>query len=87
MGGLEIVIVLLLAFLAIGPRRVTQAARSLGKLRRRVQKATSQVTKAVSEIGEDAEINEAIAETKKVASELTQDLPDMTRKRRGQKKG
>ena len=69
-GGLEILIVLLLAFLAIGPRKVTQAARSLGKLRRQVQKVTSQVTEAVSEIGEDEGIEEAVAETKKVGSEL-----------------
>ena len=65
-GGLEILIILLLAFLVIGPRRVTRAARSLGKLRRRVQKATSRVTKAVSEIGEDEGIEEAVTETKKV---------------------
>ncbi len=68
-GGLEILIILLLAFLLMGPGKVTQAARSLGKLRREVQKVTSRVTKAVSEIGEDEGIEEAVTETKKVGSE------------------
>ncbi len=80
-GGLEILIILLLAFLVIGPRKVTRAAKSLGKLRREVQKVTSRVTRAVSEIGEDEEVEEAVAETKKVGSELTQDLLDTEEKR------
>jgi len=81
MGGLEIIIVLLLAFLAIGPRRVIRAGKSLGRLKRRVQKATSRVTKAVSGIGEDEEVEEAMAGTKKVGSELTQDLLGTEEKR------
>ena len=39
------------------------------------------MTKAVSEIGEDEEVEEAVAETKKVGSELTQDLLDVEEKR------
>jgi len=39
------------------------------------------VTKAVSETGEDEELEEAMAETKKVGLELTQDLLDMEEKR------
>ena len=86
MGGLEIIIVLLLAFLAIGPRRVIRAGKSLGRLKRRIQNTTSQVTKAVSGIGEDEDIEEAVAGTKKAGSELTQDLPDHHAER-GPKKG
>ncbi|MFH1483137.1 MAG: hypothetical protein ABIG98_02625 [Chloroflexota bacterium] len=38
------------------------------------------MTKAVSEIGEDERIEEAVTETKKVGSVLTQDLLDTEEK-------
>ena len=50
-GGLEILVILLLAFLAIGPGRVLRAARWARNLGKGPQKMSSQSTQATKKAG------------------------------------
>ena len=47
-GASEILMVLLVALLVIGPNKVVEMARTLGKVMRSVRKASSELTSAVT---------------------------------------
>ena len=49
MGSMELVVVLLLAFIVLGPERMVDAARKLGKLTAELRRMTSEVTDMVQE--------------------------------------
>ncbi len=49
MGSMELVVVLLLAFIILGPERMVEAARKLGKLTAELRRMTSEVTDMVQE--------------------------------------
>ncbi|MCH8061546.1 MAG: twin-arginine translocase TatA/TatE family subunit [Chloroflexi bacterium] len=49
MGSLEILVVLLLAFIILGPERMVDVARKLGKLTRELRRMTNEVTVMVQE--------------------------------------
>lgn len=66
-GPMEIAIVLILALLVFGPKRLPQAGRSLGQALRELKKATSS---ARSELG----LDDVAADVKDLKSSLTIDL-------------
>jgi TatA/E family protein of Tat protein translocase len=66
-GPMEIVIVLILALLVFGPKRLPQAGRSLGQALRELKKATSS---ARSELG----LDDVAADVRDLKSSLTIDL-------------
>ncbi len=47
-GASEILMVLLVALLVVGPNKVVEMARTLGKVMRSVRKASSELTSAVT---------------------------------------
>ena len=47
MGSLELLVVLLLAFIILGPERMVEAARKLGKLTGELRRMTNEVTEMV----------------------------------------
>ena len=49
MGSLELLVVLLLAFIILGPERMVDAARKLGKLTGELRRMTNEVTVMVQE--------------------------------------
>ena len=48
-GSLEIIIILVVAFLVLGPTRLVGVARGLGKIVRELRSATSQITRIMEE--------------------------------------
>ncbi len=49
MGSLELLVVLLLAFIILGPERMVEAARKLGKLTGELRRMTNEVTEMVQD--------------------------------------
>ncbi len=87
MGSLELLVVLLLAFIVLGPERMVHAARMLGKLTRELRRMTSEVTVMVQEevdrvknpiIREGREVESRISS---VTSELNVNRPDEAQKK------
>ena len=68
-GPIEIAIVLILALLVLGPKRLPQAGRSLGQAMRELKKATST---AHSDLG----LDDVAADVKDLKSSLSIDLKD-----------
>jgi sec-independent protein translocase protein TatB len=46
-GGLELIVILVVAFIVLGPERVTDVAQSLGKFARQFREGTQQITRDV----------------------------------------
>ena len=86
MGSLELLVVLLLAFIILGPERMVDAARKLGKLTRELRRMTNEVTVMVQEevdrvkdpiIREGKELESRVTS---VTSELNLNGPDEVKK-------
>ena len=86
MGSLELLVVLLLAFIILGPERMVDAARKLGKLTGELRRMTNEVTVMVKEevdrvkdpiIREGKELESRVSS---VASELNVNSPDEAKK-------
>ena len=86
MGSLELLVVLLLAFIILGPERMVDAARKLGKLTGELRRMTNEVTVMVQEevdrvkdpiIREGKELESRVTS---VTSELNLNGPDEVKK-------
>ena len=86
MGSLELLVVLLLAFIVLGPERMVHAARMLGKPSRELRRMTSEVTVMVQEevdrvkdpiVREGKELGSRVSS---VTSELNVNRTDVARK-------
>ena len=82
MGSMELLVVLLLAFIVLGPERMVHAARMLGKLTGELRRMTNEVTVMVQEevdrvkdpiIREGKELESRLSS---VTSELNLNTPD-----------
>ncbi len=87
MGSMELLVVLLLAFIVLGPERMVHAARMLGKLTRELRRMTSEVTVMVQEevdrvkdpiVREGKELESRVSS---VTSELNVNGPDEAQKK------
>jgi Sec-independent protein translocase protein TatA len=58
MGSVEIVVVLLVAFIVLGPKRMTEAARMLGKATREVRRMTEDLPKMILDEEEPSQVPE-----------------------------
>ena len=54
-GSLEIIIILLVAFLVLGPNQLLGVAKGLGKVMRELRNATGQFTRMLEEEGQEEE--------------------------------
>ena len=54
-GSLEIIIILLVAFLVLGPNQLLGVAKGLGKVMRALRNATGQFTRMLEEEGQEEE--------------------------------
>ena len=54
-GSLEIIIILLVAFLVLGPNQLLVMAKGLGKVMGELRKATGQFTRMLEEEGQEEE--------------------------------
>lgn len=52
-GSLEIIIILLVAFLVLGPNQLLGVAKGLGKVMRELRNATGQFTRMLEEEGQE----------------------------------
>ncbi len=86
MGSLELLVVLLLAFIVLGPERMVHAARMLGKLTRELRRMSNEVKEMVREevdrvkdpiIREGRELESRVSS---VTSELSVNRPDEAQK-------
>jgi TatA/E family protein of Tat protein translocase len=55
-GGLELIIILLIAFLVLGPTRLAGFAKGLGKTMNELKNATNQLAKSLDEEEEPKEV-------------------------------
>ncbi|MBM3150116.1 MAG: twin-arginine translocase TatA/TatE family subunit [Chloroflexi bacterium] len=77
LGPLEILLVLILGFLFIGPDKLPGIAAKAGELYRKFKKATFDLTKSITEeVSAEAKSisKEVSAETKSVVQEVTADI-------------
>jgi len=77
LGPLEILLVLILGFLFIGPDKLPGIAAKAGELYRKFKKATFDLTKSITEeVSAEAKSisKEVSAETKSIAQEVTADI-------------
>ncbi len=58
-GSLEIIIILLVAFLVLGPNQLLGVAKGLGKVMRELRNATGQFTRMLEEEGQEEEPSKA----------------------------
>jgi len=58
MGSVEIVVVLLVAFIVLGPKRMTEAARMLGKATREVRRMTESLPEMILDEEEPSQVPE-----------------------------
>jgi Sec-independent protein translocase protein TatA len=58
MGSVEIVVVLLVAFIVLGPKRMTEAARMLGKATREVRRMTESLPQMILDEEEPSQVPE-----------------------------
>ena len=54
-GSLEIIVILLVAFLVLGPTQLLGMAKGLGKVMRELRNATGQFTRMLEEEGQEEE--------------------------------
>ena len=76
MGSLELLVVLLLAFIILGPERMVDAARKLGKLTGELRRMTNEVTEMVQE-EVDRVKDPIIREGKELESRVTAATSDL----------
>ena len=71
MGGWEIFLILLIALIFVGPARIVQVARSLGKVISKIRSVTSDITSQINrEVDEQTkDIKETVADFKKDVTE------------------
>ena len=53
-GGMELLVVVFLAFIILGPRQLTSAAKGLGRMIRELRNATTQFSRLMEEDDDDA---------------------------------
>lgn len=64
LGATEVIVILVLALIFIGPKKLPELAKGLGKGLREFQKAKDDLVNQVNEEIEDAKLEEMIAEKK-----------------------
>lgn len=73
MGSVEIIVVLLVAFIVLGPKRMTEAARMLGKATREVRRMTEGLPQMIMDEEEPSQVPEW---RRTVAGASRQSAPD-----------
>ena len=71
LGATEVIVILVLALIFIGPKKLPELAKGLGKGLREFQKAKDDIMTQVNEEVEDAKLDELIAEKKAEEATLT----------------
>ena len=73
----EILVILLVALIVLGPTRLPEAARKIGSWAAELRKAAREITQGLE--AEVAEVRKAAEEVKQLQAELKQDLDKATR--------
>ena len=81
-GGSELILILLIAGLVLGPKRIQQVARWLGKTTVELQRIsrlfTQQLNAELDALDEDGQLREAVQEVRNVRQEITTAAKEVT---------